>query len=55
MSWRSILISNGGKLSLKRKQMLIQQEEQEFTVPLEDIAIAIALSLLRFSCPFRQI
>lgn len=44
MSWRSILISNGGKLSLKRKQMLIQQEEQEFTVPLEDIAIIVVES-----------
>ena len=44
MSWRSILISNGGKLSLKRKQMLIQQEEQEFTVPLEDIAIVVVES-----------
>lgn len=41
MSWRSILISNGGKLSLQRKQMLIQQAENEFTVPLEDIAIIV--------------
>ncbi|QIW15192.1 subtype II CRISPR-associated endonuclease Cas1 [Pasteurellaceae bacterium RH1A] len=41
MSWRSILISKGGKLSLKQKQMLIWQEEQEFSVPLEDIAIIV--------------
>lgn len=41
MSWRSILISKGGKLSLHRKQMLIQQEGNEFTVPLEDIAIIL--------------
>lgn len=44
MSWRSILISNGGKLSLQRKQMLIQQENAEFTVPLEDIAIIVVES-----------
>ncbi|MDY4279586.1 MAG: type II CRISPR-associated endonuclease Cas1 [[Pasteurella] mairii] len=41
MSWRSILISHGGKLSLQRQQMLIQQDENEFTVPLEDIAIIV--------------
>lgn len=41
MSWRSILISNGGKLSLQHKQMLIQQKENEFTIPLEDIAIIV--------------
>lgn len=44
MSWRSILISNGGKLSLQHKQMLIQQKENEFTVPLEDIAIIVVES-----------
>lgn len=41
MSWRSILISNGGKLSLQRKQMLIQQGEDDFTIPLEDIAVIV--------------
>lgn len=41
MSWRSVLISKGGKLSLQRKQMLICQDEGEFTVPLEDIAIVV--------------
>ncbi|MBN6074352.1 type II CRISPR-associated endonuclease Cas1 [Aggregatibacter actinomycetemcomitans] len=41
MTWRSILISKGGKLSLKRNQLLLQQEDNEFTVPLEDIAIVI--------------
>lgn len=44
MTWRSILISNGGKLSLKQQQMLIQQDEQAFTVPLEDIAIIVVES-----------
>lgn len=44
MSWRSILISKGGKLSLKQRQMLIQQDENEFTVPLEDIAIVVVES-----------
>lgn len=41
MSWRSILISKGGKLSLRQNQMVIWQEEQEFTVPLEDIAVIV--------------
>ncbi len=41
MSWRSILISQGGKLSLQRKQMLIQQSNNSFTVPLEDIAVIV--------------
>lgn len=41
MSWRSVLISHGGKLSLQRNQMLIQQEKNEFTVPIEDIAVIV--------------
>lgn len=41
MSWRSILISKGGKLSLRQNQMVIWQEEQEFFVPLEDIAVIV--------------
>ncbi|QIM63829.1 subtype II CRISPR-associated endonuclease Cas1 [Pasteurellaceae bacterium Orientalotternb1] len=41
MSWRSVLISTGGKLSLQRNQMLIQQEKNEFTVPIEDIAVVV--------------
>lgn len=44
MSWRSILISNGGKLALQRNQLLIQQERGEFTVPLEDIAVIVVES-----------
>lgn len=44
MTWRSILISKGGKLSLQQQQMLIQQEGNEFTVPLEDIAIVVVES-----------
>ena len=36
MTWRSLLISKGGKLSLHQQQMLIQQEGNEFTAPLED-------------------
>ncbi|VEH67462.1 CRISPR-associated endonuclease Cas1, subtype II/NMENI [Rodentibacter pneumotropicus] len=44
MTWRSILISKGGKLSLQKNQMLIQQESNEFTVPLEDIAIVVVES-----------
>ena len=44
MTWRSLLISKGGKLSLHQQQMLIQQEGNEFTVPLEDIAIVVVES-----------
>ena len=44
MTWRSLLISKGGKLSLNQQQMLIQQEGNEFTVPLEDIAIVVVES-----------
>ncbi|MDG2954905.1 type II CRISPR-associated endonuclease Cas1 [Bisgaard Taxon 10/6] len=44
MTWRSILISNGAKLSLQHRQMLIQQSENEFTVPLEDIAVIVVES-----------
>ncbi|MDP8162701.1 type II CRISPR-associated endonuclease Cas1 [Pasteurella skyensis] len=41
MSWRSILISKGGKLSLKQNQLCIWQEEAEYTIPIEDIAIIV--------------
>ena len=41
MSWRSLLISKGGKLSLRQNQMVIWQKEQEFCVPLEDIAVIV--------------
>lgn len=41
MSWRSLLISGGGKISLQQKQMLIQQNSDHYTVSLEDIAIIV--------------
>lgn len=41
MTWRSLLIQNGGKLSLQRRQLLIQQNDESHTVPLEDIAVII--------------
>lgn len=41
MTWRSLLIQNGGKLSLQRRQLLIQQNGESHTIPLEDIAIII--------------
>lgn len=41
MTWRSLLIQNGGKLSLQRRQLLIQQNGESHTVPLEDIAVII--------------
>ncbi|WP_037588429.1 type II CRISPR-associated endonuclease Cas1 [Stenoxybacter acetivorans] len=44
MTWRSIIISKGGKLSLRHNQLLIQQDEAEYTVPLEDIAVMVVES-----------
>ncbi|MDO5687382.1 MAG: type II CRISPR-associated endonuclease Cas1 [Neisseria sp.] len=41
MSWRSLLIRGGGKLSLQKQQMLIQQQDNAYTVPLEDIAVIV--------------
>lgn len=41
MTWRTLLISNGGKLSLQNQQLLIQQQGQSIGIPLEDLAIII--------------
>ncbi|XXQ68187.1 type II CRISPR-associated endonuclease Cas1 [Neisseriaceae bacterium B1] len=41
MTWRTLLISNGGKLSLHNKQLLIQQNGDAIPVPLEDLAIIV--------------
>ena len=41
MTWRSLLIRDGGKLSLQRQQILIQQNSKNYTVPLEDIAVIV--------------
>ena len=41
MTWRSLLIQNSGKLSLHREQMLIRQNGESYTVPLEDIAVIV--------------
>ena len=40
MSWRSVLISRPAKLSLRADQLIIRQNE-EISVPLEDIAIIV--------------
>ena len=40
------------KLSLHQQQMLIQQEGNECTVPLEDIAIVVVESLRNSDYPF---
>lgn len=37
MSWRHIMITQGSKLSVKRKQLVIQQDEN-YTIPLQDIS-----------------
>lgn len=44
MSWRTVVIDNGGKLSLQNNQLLIEQKAQKFTVPIEDLAIIIIQS-----------
>lgn len=41
MSWRSILISKPGKLSLCNQQLRIQQEDNDVTIPIEDIAVIV--------------
>lgn len=41
MSWRSILISKPGKLSLCNRQLRIQQEGNDVTIPIEDIAVIV--------------
>lgn len=41
MSWRSILISKSGKLSLCNRQLRIQQEGNDVTIPIEDIAVIV--------------
>ena len=41
MTWRSLLIRDGGKLSLQRQQILIQQNSKNYTEPLEDIAVIV--------------
>ena len=41
MSWRTVIIQNGGKISLKNNQLLIQQQQEKITVPLEDIAVIL--------------
>lgn len=40
MSWRSILISNPARLSLKNNHLVVKQEE-EILVPLEDISVIV--------------
>lgn len=41
MSWRSLIIRQGGRLSLHHKQLRIQQESRDVTVPIEDIAVIV--------------
>ena len=41
MSWRTLLIANPARLSLKQNSLLIEQSSEPVTVPLEDIAAVI--------------
>lgn len=41
MTWRTLLISNGGKLSLQNQQLLIQQNGDAIPVPLADLAVIV--------------
>lgn len=38
MGWNNILVTKQGKLSLRNKQLVFQQSDEEVTLPLEDIA-----------------
>lgn len=41
MTWRTLLISNGGKLSLQNQQLVVQQNGKRIPVPLEDLAMIV--------------
>ena len=37
MSWRIIALQNPSRLSLRTKQLVINQNSEEFTLPVEDL------------------
>lgn len=41
MSWRSVIITQPTKLSIKNRQLQITQDEEEWTIPLEDISSVV--------------
>ena len=41
MSWRSLIISHPARLSLRQRQLLIEQEGESIPVPLEDLALVL--------------
>lgn len=43
--WRTLLVTNGSRLSTRDKRLIVKAEEQEFYVPLEDIYAVVVESL----------
>jgi CRISPR-associated protein Cas1 len=41
MAWRNVIISKPSRLSLQQKGLIIEQEQQRYKVPLEDIACVL--------------
>ncbi len=41
MNWRSVVITKPARLSLKNRAMLVEQESDKASVPLEDIAVLV--------------
>jgi len=44
MSWRIIALQNPARLSLRTKQLVINQNSEEFTLPVEDLCVVIVES-----------
>lgn len=45
MSWRIVTLQNSARLSLRGKQLVINQKSEEFTFPIEDLCVVILESL----------
>ena len=41
MAWRSVMITQPSRLSLKNKMLRVQQDDGDVTVPLEDMAALV--------------
>ncbi len=41
MSWRVITIQNPAQISLQNKQLLIMQNGEKFTLPIEDLCVIV--------------
>ena len=41
MTWRSVVITKPARLSFKNRAMVVEQEGNKVSVPLEDIAVLV--------------